>query len=43
LLHRGEPDSRELSAYLVFPVRAARLVRISFPEKPIDVEELRVY
>jgi beta-galactosidase len=42
-LHRGEPESQALSAYLAFPARNARLVRLSFPEKPIDVEELRVY
>lgn len=43
LLHRGDPGSEALSVHLEFPARAARRVRLSFPEKPIDVEELRVY
>ena len=42
-VHRGEPDAQAVSAYLAFPVRTARFVRLSFPEQPIDVEELRVY
>ena len=42
-LHLGEPDSASLSAYLNFPDRMVRRVRLSFPEKPIDVEEIRVY
>ena len=42
-LHHGEPDAASLSAYLNFPARMVRRVRLSFPEKPIDVEEIRVY
>ncbi|MFC3493675.1 glycoside hydrolase family 2 protein [Glycomyces rhizosphaerae] len=42
-LHAAEPEADELGAYLEFPLRTARLVRISFPEKPIDIEEIRVY
>ncbi|WP_168801443.1 glycoside hydrolase family 2 protein [Glycomyces buryatensis] len=43
LLHRGEPETKARSASLQFPARTARRVRLSFPEKPIDVEEIRVY
>lgn len=42
-LHRAEPVADGLSASLEFPSRTARRVRLSFPERPIGVEEIRVY
>jgi beta-galactosidase len=42
-LHRGEPAPDALEAVLEFPFRAARRVRLRFPEQPIDVAEIRVY
>jgi beta-galactosidase len=43
LLHRAEPAPEALEAVLEFPFRAARRVRLFFPEQPIDVAEIRVY
>jgi beta-galactosidase len=43
LLHRAEPAPESLEAVLEFPFRAARRVRLFFPEQPIDVAEIRVY
>jgi beta-galactosidase len=42
-LHDAGPGGEELSFRLEFEPRRASTVRLTFPEAPVDVEEIRVY
>jgi beta-galactosidase len=42
-LHDAVPDGAELSVRLEFEPRRASTVRLTFPEAPVDVEEIRVH
>jgi beta-galactosidase len=42
-LHDAGPGGEELSFRLEFEPRRASTVRLTFPEGPVDVEEIRVY
>ncbi|WP_205325147.1 glycoside hydrolase family 2 TIM barrel-domain containing protein [Glycomyces sp. YM15] len=42
-LHCAGADGESPAVYLDFPSRTASAVRLSFPQRPIDVEEIRVY
>lgn len=42
-LHEAGPGGEELLVRLEFEPRRASTVRLTFPEAPIDVEEIRVY
>ena len=42
-LHEAGPGGEEMSVRLEFEPRQASTVRLTFPEAPVDVEEIRVY
>jgi len=43
VLYEGAPDADTMFAVVDVPRIVARYVRISFPDKPLDVEEIRVH
>jgi beta-galactosidase len=42
-LHEAGPGGEEMSVRLEFEPRRASTVRLTFPDAPLDVEEIRVY